>query len=93
MPIGIYEKMRDFRRHEIKIERGDMFYMFSDGYEDQFGGPEGKKFKSKRLKDLFLEICGYPVEKQKEILERSFEEWKGDLPQVDDIVIVGIAIK
>jgi serine phosphatase RsbU (regulator of sigma subunit)/ligand-binding sensor domain-containing protein len=93
MPIGIYDNMRAFSKHEMTIEKGDVFYMFSDGYEDQFGGPEGKKFKSKRLKNLLLEICNYPVDKQKETLERNFEEWKGDLPQVDDIVVVGIAIK
>ena len=92
MPIGIYENMHPFNKHEIHIEKGDVFYMFSDGYEDQFGGPDGKKFKSKNLKQLLLEIHTHPVEKQKEILENSFEEWKGDLPQVDDVVLVGLAI-
>jgi serine phosphatase RsbU (regulator of sigma subunit) len=93
MPIAIYDYMRDFTKHEIKIEKGDVFYMFSDGYEDQFGGPDGKKFKSKRLKCLLLDIRNQPMEKQKEILERTFEEWKGDLPQVDDVVVVGLAIR
>jgi len=93
MPIAIYEKMQGFTRHEIKIEKGDVFYMFSDGYEDQFGGPDGKKFKSKRLKCLLLEIRNYPMDRQKEILEKNFEEWKGNLPQVDDIVVVGLAIR
>jgi len=93
MPVGFYENMHPFRKHEIKVEKGDLFYMYSDGYEDQFGGPDGKKFKSKRLKNLLLEICSYSMDKQKEILERSFLEWKGDLPQIDDIVLVGIAIK
>jgi serine phosphatase RsbU (regulator of sigma subunit) len=92
MPIGIYENMHPFSKHEITIEKGDVFYMFSDGYEDQFGGPDGKKFKSKKLKQLLLEIHSFPVEKQKDILEKSFEEWKGDLPQVDDVVLVGLAI-
>ena len=67
--------------------------MYSDGYEDQFGGPEGKKFKSKKLKSLFLEICSQPMEQQKEILEQRYLEWKGDMPQIDDVVIVGIAIR
>jgi serine phosphatase RsbU (regulator of sigma subunit)/ligand-binding sensor domain-containing protein len=93
MPIAIYDNMHPFTKHEIKIEKGDVFYMFSDGYEDQFGGPDGKKFKSKRLKCLLLEIRNYPMEKQKEMLERNFDEWKGDLPQVDDVVVVGLAIK
>jgi serine phosphatase RsbU (regulator of sigma subunit) len=92
MPIGIYENMNPFRKREIAIENGDVFYMFSDGFEDQFGGPEGKKFKSKKLKQLLLEIHKYPMSKQKDILEKNFVEWKGDLPQVDDVVIVGFAI-
>lgn len=93
MPVGYYEKMHDFTKHEIKIEKGDTFYMYSDGYEDQFGGPDGKKFKSKRLKSLLLDIYRHPVAKQKEILEQHFEDWKGDLPQVDDIVLAGVVIK
>jgi serine phosphatase RsbU (regulator of sigma subunit)/ligand-binding sensor domain-containing protein len=92
MPIGIYENMKVFSNHEITIEKGDVFYMFSDGFEDQFGGPEGKKFKSKRLKQFLLEIHKYPMETQKDILERTFEEWKGDLPQIDDVVVVGLTI-
>ncbi|MBK7133633.1 MAG: SpoIIE family protein phosphatase [Bacteroidales bacterium] len=93
MPIGIYENMHPFTRHEIAIEKGDVFYMASDGYEDQFGGPDGKKFKSKRLKQLLLEIHKYPMDMQKEILEKTFEEWKGDLPQVDDVVLVGLSVQ
>ncbi len=92
MPIGIYENMYPFRKHEIKIEKGDVFYMYSDGYEDQFGGPEGKKFKSKKLKQLLLEIHKYPMRRQKEIIEKTFEEWKGELQQIDDIVVIGLTI-
>ena len=93
MPIGIYEKMDPFTKHEINLEKGDVFYMASDGYEDQFGGPDGKKFKAKKFKQMLLEIHKYPMNSQKEIIERLFEEWKGDLQQVDDIVVTGIAIK
>ncbi len=93
MPVGFYENMRSFTKHEIKIERGDMFYMYSDGYEDQFGGPDGRKFKSRRLKNLFLEICNLPMERQKELLEKSFLDWKGELQQTDDVVVVGIGIR
>ena len=92
MPIGIYENMKAFTNHVIDIEKGDVFYMFSDGYEDQFGGPDGKKLKSKRLKQLLIEIHKHPMEKQKELLETAFEEWKGDLPQIDDVVVVGLLI-
>jgi serine phosphatase RsbU (regulator of sigma subunit)/ligand-binding sensor domain-containing protein len=93
MPIGFHENMRSFTKHEIYIERGDVFYMYSDGYEDQFGGPEGKKFKSKKLKKLFLEICSLPMDQQKEILERNYLEWKGEMQQIDDVVIVGLALR
>lgn len=92
MPIGIYENMAPFQRHELDINTGDVFYMSSDGYEDQFGGPDGKKFKAKQFKQLLLEIHNQPMEKQKEILEKRFEEWKGDLPQIDDVVVIGLKI-
>lgn len=93
MPIGIYEKMNPFTKHEIQLQSGDVLYMTSDGYEDQFGGPDGKKFKSKKFKELLLEIHKYPMKNQKEIIEKRFDEWKGELNQVDDIVVTGIAIR
>jgi serine phosphatase RsbU (regulator of sigma subunit) len=92
MPIAIYDRMKEFTRHEIAIEKGDLFYFFSDGFEDQFGGSEGKKFKSKRFKELLLGISDKSMADQKEIIGRTFDIWKGDENQVDDIVIVGIRI-
>ena len=91
MPIGIYEKMEPFTKHEIHIENGDIFYLASDGYEDQFGGPHGKKFKAAKFRQMLLEIHQLPMNTQKELLEKHFEEWKGELRQVDDIVVAGIA--
>jgi serine phosphatase RsbU (regulator of sigma subunit) len=92
MPNGIYDNMKAFSNNVIDNEKGDVIYMFSDGYEDQLGGPDGKKIKSKRLKQLLVEIHKHPMEKQKELLEVAFEEWKGDLPQIDDVVFVGLLI-
>jgi serine phosphatase RsbU (regulator of sigma subunit) len=92
MPIAIYERMKGFTQHDVSIEKGDIFYFFSDGFEDQFGGPEGKKFKARRFKELLAGISGLPMDEQKEIIEKSFTEWKGDLNQVDDIVVVGVRI-
>jgi serine phosphatase RsbU (regulator of sigma subunit) len=92
MPIAIYERMREFTNHEITIEKKDLFYFFSDGYEDQFGGPDGKKFKTRRFRELLVEISSEPMQEQKDILEKRFEEWKGDQDQVDDIVVVGVRI-
>ena len=92
MPIAIYEKMQAFQNHEINLENGDVFYFFSDGYVSQFGGGEGKKFKSKNLKNLLLDIHSLPMDNQKLILNKTFEDWKGNLEQVDDIVIVGLKL-
>ncbi|NBC82032.1 MAG: SpoIIE family protein phosphatase [Bacteroidetes bacterium] len=79
-----------FRNNELRYEKGDMLYLFSDGYADQFGGPEGKKFKYRRFRHLLLTLHHLPLDKQKEFLERSIIEWKGDLDQVDDILVMGI---
>ncbi len=93
MPIAIHWKMDgEFSNQEIQIVKGDVIYMFSDGYADQFGGPEGKKFRYKPLKDLLLSIQDQPMEEQKTILEDSFEEWKGTLPQVDDVIVMGLKL-
>jgi serine phosphatase RsbU (regulator of sigma subunit) len=92
MPIGIYDKMDSFASVEIKYERGDVFYMFSDGYKDQFGGPERKKFKSKNFKIMLTEISSLPMADQKVIIEKRFEQWKGDHNQVDDIAVAGFRL-
>ena len=66
--------------------------MFSDGYADQFGGPKGKKFMYKPFKKLLLENSDKPMSEQKEILLKSFEGWRGDVDQIDDVVVLGIQI-
>ncbi|MBI4645528.1 MAG: SpoIIE family protein phosphatase [Bacteroidia bacterium] len=75
MPIGIYERMDKFILHEITLNKGDIIYLSSDGYHDQFGGPRGKKFTSKRFKELLLTISDKPLEEQKEILNNTIENW------------------
>ena len=96
MPIAIYEKMDKFTLHEIQLEKGDIIYLFGDGYHDQFGGPSGKKFMSKRFKELLLSNSDKPLEGQKEILEKTIESWKNGYgkiyEQTDDITIMGIKI-
>ena len=93
MPIGIYEHVvRPFTRHTIPIIPGDAIYMYSDGYCDQFGGPELKKFKKKNLIKLLVEIHSLSMTEQKKRLLRNLEQWQGDLPQVDDILMLGIKI-
>jgi serine phosphatase RsbU (regulator of sigma subunit) len=93
MPIGIFLKENpSFTNHDIDLKKGDTFYIFSDGYQDQFGGKDGTKFKVKRFKKLLTEIHHKPMEEQREIIERTYDEWKGNHPQLDDVVIVGLKI-
>jgi len=75
---------------KIKLQKNDIFYLFSDGYADQFGGPEGKKYKYRRFRHLLLTIHKLPLDQQLTYFDRSFEDWKGDLEQVDDVLIMGI---
>lgn len=92
MPAAIHIKMEPFKRTTIKIKSDDKFYIFSDGYEDQFGGPEHRKFMRKNLKKLLLQMHQLPMDEQKQFLEKTINDWKGDLSQVDDILIIGFSI-
>lgn len=92
MPVAIHEVMPNFTTHSIQFEPGDQFYMFSDGYADQFGGPKGKKFMYKALKELFVTLHALPMKEQKEVLEKKFDEWKGEFEQVDDVVLIGLRV-
>ncbi|PKP21264.1 MAG: hypothetical protein CVU05_07185 [Bacteroidetes bacterium HGW-Bacteroidetes-21] len=92
MPIAIHERMDSFTTHAIQLEKGDGIYLFSDGYADQFGGPKGKKFKYKTLKEVLISKNTEPVKTQKEVLETLFNQWRGKLEQVDDVTIMGVRI-
>ena len=94
MPIAIYGRMDKFTNHKIQLNKGDQLYLFSDGFADQFGGPTtgGKKFKYKPFKQLLIDNCQLSMTEQKEILEKTFAEWKGNNEQVDDVTVVGIKI-
>jgi len=92
MPVAYYEKMSDFTRYTIEMKKGDRVYMFTDGFPDQFGGPQGKKFKYRPFKDLLLEIHERPMEEQHRILSLIFDEWKGDLSQIDDVLVIGLRL-
>ncbi|HAN77032.1 MAG TPA: hypothetical protein DCQ31_04270 [Bacteroidales bacterium] len=69
-----------------------MFYVFSDGFGDQFGGPAGKKFMTNNFRDLLLSISDLPINEQQAKLENTFDEWKGGLEQVDDVLVIGFKI-
>ncbi|MCP4312516.1 MAG: SpoIIE family protein phosphatase [Bacteroidetes bacterium] len=92
MPVAYYEKMSDFTRYTIEMKQGDRVYMFTDGFPDQFGGPQGKKFKYRPFKDLLLEVHERPMEEQHRILSLIFDEWKGDLSQIDDVLVIGLRL-
>lgn len=90
MPASIHYKMHPFALHQIELKKGDAFYVFSDGYADQFGGPNHKKFMSVKLKETLVSMIGMPMLRQGEKLNEIFEQWKGNNPQVDDITLVGV---
>lgn len=93
-PIGIYlqDEEHSFTNHLIPYEPGDMYYIFSDGYADQIGGPKGKKFMIKNFRTLLAQIYPEPVDKQREILTSTLEQWKSDYEQVDDILVIGFRL-
>ena len=91
-PIGVYVASKPFTTHRVEVQEGDCFYLFTDGYIDQFGGERGKKFKIKAFKKLLLSISNKPMKEQKVIIDKTFQDWKGDLDQVDDVCGVGFRV-
>ncbi len=92
-PVGIYhnELMPFTLRHE-PLQPGDMIYLFSDGYADQFGGPDGKKFKYRQMKELFVSVSALPCDEQLQMVTEKFDSWKGANEQVDDVLVIGIRV-
>ena len=91
-PIGFTYIMNPFNSHSFQLKKGDILYLYSDGYADQFGGEKGKKYKSRNFKELLVSIHSKPLENQKEILSEVFNEWKGNEEQVDDVTVCGMVI-
>ncbi len=90
MPIAQYVKEKPFEMHELEIQKGDIYYIFSDGYADQFSEDTGQKFKYKQLRELLVSIQNEPMPKQREILDNRFQKWKGNIDQIDDVLVMGI---
>ena len=86
------EEKKPFSNHQLQLKAGDVVYLFTDGYADQFGGPRGKKFKYKQLEQLLHEIHALPMAEQKKILDQRFESWRGELEQVDDVTFIGVRL-
>jgi len=93
MPLGYYPgHFKTFTNNDIQLEFGDVFYLFSDGFIDQKGGKESKKFLSKNFKKLLLEIHQEPMREQKNILNKTLTDWMGDTSQIDDIMVLGMRV-
>ncbi len=92
-PVGAFiGEKRKFTNNTIELKKGDMVYIFSDGYADQFGGPRGKKFMAGNFRNLLLDASKLPANEQRHKLNETIESWRGGLEQVDDILIIGIKI-
>ncbi len=92
MPVGKGENMSPFILQTIELKENETLYLYTDGYADQFGGPKGKKFKYKQLNELLLNSSSFDLREQKTILESNFNDWKGNLEQVDDVCIIGLKL-
>ncbi len=94
-PIGAYvgNELKAFTNNSIELLEGDMVYVFSDGFADQFGGPSGKKYKYKTFKKFLLSISQFEPEKQRDMLIAEFDKWKGDNEQLDDVLVIGVRVE
>lgn len=92
-PVGEYgDRAKPFTLNSAHLEEGDAFYLFSDGFVDQFGGEKGKKFKARPFREYLLSIYSQSMEEQEALLNAHFESWKGDLEQIDDVTIMGVRV-
>jgi serine phosphatase RsbU (regulator of sigma subunit) len=87
------ENQVQFKNHVIPLMEGDIIYIFTDGFAYQFGGPEGKKYKYRRFRHLLLALHQLPMDRQVEFLRRSINDWRGELDQVDDVLVIGLRIQ
>ncbi|MES2837255.1 MAG: tetratricopeptide repeat protein [Bacteroidota bacterium] len=93
MPVGKHDRQDiPFMQQTIELQKGDVIYTLTDGFPDQFGGENGKKFMSKKLRELLAKNANLSMTEQKELLQNTFKNWKGNLEQVDDVCIIGIKI-
>ena len=93
MPVGRSPKDNiSFTQHSVSLEKDDYIFLFTEGYADQFGGPKAKKMKQATLKKIIMKHAHQPTKKLKKLLDEEFENWKGELEQIDDICIIGIKI-
>jgi serine phosphatase RsbU (regulator of sigma subunit) len=93
MPIGIHLRCDiPFTNVVMEYLPGDIIYTFSDGYQDQFGGPDQRKFMIKNLKELLFDIHKKPMDEQHDILHKTLHDWHGESPRIDDVVLIGVRL-
>ncbi len=92
MSIGSFvaDDLNKYQNHSIQLTKGDSIYITTDGYCDQFGGPKGKKFMAARFRDLLINIQKKSMEEQRDLLNRTIEDWRNREEQVDDILVIGV---
>jgi len=90
MPVAIHDLMDVFTLHQLKLKQGDSFYTFSDGFADQFGGPQRKKFLAKNFKNLLLSIQDLSMIEQGNRLDEVFTDYRKEVEQIDDVVVIGV---
>ena len=90
--VGKTDKPEPFATHDVNLNKGDILYLFTDGFADQFGGPAGKKFKTKKMEELFVQTVSDNMENQAEQIRSEFKSWKGHLEQIDDVCVIGIRV-
>ncbi len=91
-PVGYHINQQPFTNHKVTLNKNDLLYLFTDGYVDQFGGTDSKKFMKKRFKQLLMNNLSLSINNQKDELDNSFNKWKGDLEQLDDVCVIGIKV-
>jgi serine phosphatase RsbU (regulator of sigma subunit) len=91
-PVGKIDNPQPFTTHSINLQKGDLIYVFTDGYADQFGGLKGKKLKYKAFRDTILANIHLDLKSQKKNIEHAFDQWKGPLEQVDDVCVIGVRV-
>lgn len=91
-PVGKFFKTESFTNHVVNVSKGDILYLFTDGFVDQFGGKNGKKYKYGPFKKLLTDISKHPFKEQKQLLNVEFDRWRGELDQIDDVCIMGILV-
>jgi serine phosphatase RsbU (regulator of sigma subunit) len=91
-PVGKFGTLNDFINHHLQLFSGDLLFLFSDGFQDQFGGENGKKYKRSNFKKFLISIKDETMSKQKSLIEIEFNTWKGKLEQLDDVCVIGVRI-